>query len=428
MPSIFLFSLLAGLCLSPTSNASPATARDNDHLPQPIVPSKDPWYTAPHGYEEASPGSILRIRPAPGNLTAVIGSNCSAAYNILYRTTNSYLQPAFAVTTVFIPNMNIAKINYTTPLLSYQIPYSTADLDASPSYTLSAGGYPDIPVALGQGWIVNVPDFEGPLASLSLSITEGLAVVDSIRSVLSYQPFHLSPKTTRTALWGYSGGSIATTFALEFQPTYAPELTLHGAALGGLLTSFISANPALDGTGFAGNLPAIYLGLTSQSSSARQFLLSSLHPNNASEFLAAENMSYYQDLTYYQNQNISSYFINLTAFLLHPEIHQLTKNNWEIGWHGIPQVPLFVYKAIHDELVYVQYTDAMVDRWCEVGLDVRYERNTVGGHLAEYYNGVDRSRQFLTWVLQGTTEGEVVPYASGCSIANVTYGSDTSPI
>ena len=420
-PSISGF--LAGLGMFALSNA--ALPLMPGHISQPIPPSNDPWYSAPGDYEYASPGSILRIRPAPRNLTSGTG-NCSAAYNILYRTTNSYFKPAWAVTTVFIPETK-ALTNHTS-LLSYQIPYSTADVDGSPSYALYAGGYPDIPTSLSQGWIVNVPDFEGPLASLSLSITEGLAVLDSMRSILLQPSFNPHPETTRTALWGYSGGSIATTFALEFQAVYAPDLTLHGAALGGLLTSFVTANPALDGGLFAGNLPAIYLGLTSQSPTARAFLLSSLHSNNASAFLSAENRTYTEDLAFFQDQDISSYFINITAFLSDPEIHALIKNNWSIGWHGIPQVPLFVYKAIHDELVYVEYTDEIVSRWCEVGVDIRYERNTIGGHLAEYYNGVGRSMEFLGWILDGVAEGEVVPLDSGCSVANVTVGPDTSPI
>ena len=380
---------------------------------------------APDGYEFAPPGKILRIRAAPGNLTEVTG-NCSAAYNILYRTTNSYFNPAWAVTTVFIPDTKFSSSH--TSLLSYQIPYSTADLDGSPSYALYAGGYPDIPVALSQGWIVNVPDFEGPLASLSLSITEGLAVLDSIRSILLQPLWNPRPETTRAALWGYSGGSIATTFALEFQAVYAVDLTLNGAALGGLLTSFVTADPDINGGLFAGNLPAIYLGLTSQSPTARELLLSSLHPNNASAFLTAENMTYTDDLAFYQDQDISSYFVNLTAFLTEREIRALIKNSWSIGWHGIPQVPLFVYKVIHDELVYVNYTDEMVNRWCGVGVDIRYERNTIGGHLAEYYNGVGRSKEFLEWVLDGVPEGEVVPLGRGCNVTNVTVGSDTSPI
>lgn len=87
-------------------------------LQAPPPPSKDPWYTAPHGYEQAAPGDILKTRPASG-LTKIV-ANSSAAYNILYRTTDSNYKPSWAVTTLFVPSgyptQNGAK------LVSYQIP------------------------------------------------------------------------------------------------------------------------------------------------------------------------------------------------------------------------------------------------------------------------------------------------------------------
>lgn len=83
---------------------------------EPIPPLQDPWYSAPRGYEKKRPGTVLRIREAPGNLTSLV-TNCSAAYNILYRTTNSRYHPDWAVTTVFVPTAPAPA------LLSYQIPY-----------------------------------------------------------------------------------------------------------------------------------------------------------------------------------------------------------------------------------------------------------------------------------------------------------------
>ena len=97
-----------------------------------LPPSQDPFYTAPSGYQNAAPGAVLRVRMAPG-LTSVIG-NTSAAYNILYRTTDSNYQPSWAVTTLYIPQIlaggnatntttgNSSTISPGTALLSYQVP------------------------------------------------------------------------------------------------------------------------------------------------------------------------------------------------------------------------------------------------------------------------------------------------------------------
>jgi len=84
----------------------------------PLPPSQDPFYTAPAGYENAAPGAILRVRPSG---LAKLTPYCSAAYNILYRTTDSNYKSTWAVTTLFIPEIN-STTNSTSgsTLLSYQ--------------------------------------------------------------------------------------------------------------------------------------------------------------------------------------------------------------------------------------------------------------------------------------------------------------------
>lgn len=136
-----------------------------------LPPEQDPWYTAPPGFEQAAPGQILRLRAARGNLTTV-QANSSEAYNILYRTTDSQYKPTWAVTTLLIPNNTVYTSN--DKLLSYQIPYDSADLNASPSYSMYAAGLPDVTAALGRGWYVSVPDYEGPLASFTAGVMSGM--------------------------------------------------------------------------------------------------------------------------------------------------------------------------------------------------------------------------------------------------------------
>lgn len=145
----------------------------------PIPPSQDPFYTAPIGYELAVPGEILRIRVAPGNLASVIGSNFSSAYNILYRTTNSRYKPSWAVTTLFVPASYSSNGTASrTALLSYQFPYDSTDVDASPSYRLyidASYWWSDIGQSLGRGWYVSLPDYEGPTASFTAGVQSGHA-------------------------------------------------------------------------------------------------------------------------------------------------------------------------------------------------------------------------------------------------------------
>jgi hypothetical protein len=407
----------------------------NTDSAQPILPSKDSFYTAPAGYEHTLPGSILRHRSVPGNLSAVTG-NCSASYHILYRTTDSNYGPAWAVTTLFIPKT----INNTdhTSLLSYQIPYDAASIDGGPSYLLSAGGFPDIGVALGQGWVVSAPDFEGSHAAFGLGITAGYAVLDSIRAVKSFTPSSFTKQqdgvakdaNIHTALWGYSGGSLASLWALELHAGYAPDLHLNGAAVGGIVANVTSTLDELSGTFAAGLLPSLLLGITALDTTARAELVAQLKPANASIFLSALNMNFFEASVAFDNQDvIGDYFINgLAPILAQPAIKHVMDNNDYLGYHGIPQVPIFVYKAIGDELAPIKDTDHLVeDIYCKLGVDIRYERNTVGGHNSENANGIARSRQVLTWMLDGTNEGEVVPIGGGCTVVDVTVGVATTP-
>ncbi|KAK3725429.1 hypothetical protein LTR37_000399 [Vermiconidia calcicola] len=390
----------------------------------PLPPTEDPWYTAPPDYELASPGDVLRIRPAPGNLTTIF-SNSSAAYNILFRSTNTHYQPSWAVTTLFVPRGTNGNA-----LVSYQIPYNTVDLDGSPSYLLYAPVSPmvaivntDIDTALSYGWYVNVPDFEGPLASFTAGVQSGHAVLDSVRAVLNTR-FGLSD-TARYAMWGYSGGSLASEWAAELQVQYAPELSFAGAALGGVLSNMSSIIPAINGTMWAGLFPEALLGMTSQYPEAREYLLSQLKPSgpyNRTALLAAADLTITEAFAVYAGQDIYQYLRDGPEFFHAPVIQDVLHREGYMGYHGVPEMPLFIYKAVADEITSIEDTDRMVQRYCEVGANIVYERNTVGGHLAELTNGDRRAFEWLGQVLGGTYEHE------GCTIRNVAVNITDSPL
>ncbi|CZR68880.1 related to lipase 1 [Phialocephala subalpina] len=390
----------------------------------PTPPSQDPWYTVPANFENTAPGTILRVRVAPGNIPSIIG-NCSQAYHLLYRTTDARYRPSWAVTTLYVP---LSPTNATSSgstgdaLLSYQFPYNSADVDSSPSYTWAAGVQsPDLPNALGLGWYVNFPDFEGPLAAFPAGIQEGHAVLDSIRAVLS-SGFGLSP-STRYAMWGYSGGSVSSTWAAELQAAYAPELNFSGMAIGGIVPNVTNTFNLISGNFYAGLLPAGLLGITAQYPEAREYLVSRLKINgtyNATTFLKSLDIDFETGNILYQYQDIFNYFIGGKADLEVPLIQDIFNANGYQGYHGIPQMPTFVYKAIHDELSPVEDSDALVDRYCSVRANILYQRNTVGSHLDEDSNGDARAFEWLKTVLNGSYGSQYS--TEGCTIQNVTVG------
>ncbi|KAK5652947.1 hypothetical protein OQA88_9426 [Cercophora sp. LCS_1] len=380
-----------------------------------LPPSQDPWYKAPKNFEKSSPGEILRIRAAPDNFSSTI-PHCSAAYHILYRTTDTRFRPSWAVTTLLLPSPYTPSSAPATPLLSYQIPYNSVDIDSSPSYDNAAMTPPTGPVAsaLSRGWLVVIPDFEGPTASYGAGVQAGHATLDSLRAVLTLSREPKPHKRTiglitRYALWGYSGGSIATGFAAELSVQYAPELseTIAGAALGGLAANITS--PALDGlneTTYVGLLFALLLGTTNQYPDAYNFVVDSLKetgPYNRTGFLAVGKMTVLEAWANYAGQDIWAYFEQGEAVAHDMGVQRAFWRNAVMGYHGVPRMPLFVYHAVGDRFVPIELTDAYVHRVCAVGARILFERNTVGGHLAEIVNGQGRALTWLEGVLGGTT-------------------------
>ncbi|KAL1870183.1 hypothetical protein Daus18300_005247 [Diaporthe australafricana] len=89
-----------------------------------------------------------------------------------------------------------------------------------------------------------------------------------------------------------------------------------------------------------------------------------------------------------------------------------------MGYHGVPQMPIFAYKAIGDEVSVIADTDALVDKYCNIGANILYRRNTIGMHGDEDANGRPAALRWLSSVLGGTY-GEDYP-ALGCTIQTVT--------
>jgi hypothetical protein len=191
------------------------------------------------------------------------------------------------------------------------LPDDSASVDSSPSYTFYDGSIVDPPIitGLGLGWYVNVPDYEGPLASFTAGVQSGHATLDSVRAALSFG--HGLQPTARVALSGYSGGALASEWAAELQVQYAPELSIAGVAIGGITPNITSVLEVVNSTPFAADLVNGLLGIISQDSAAEKYIMSQLHTPgsyNASSLLAARHQNTTVDSTAYADENIYNYF------------------------------------------------------------------------------------------------------------------------
>ena len=222
-------------------------------------------------------------------------------------------------------------------------------------------------------------------------------------------------------MWGYSGGALASEWAAELAVQYAPEMTFAGVALGGLTPNSTSVLESVNKSPGAELIVNAVIGVAAQDPAARAYLMSQLKtsgPYNASGFLAARTQSTTLDVASYAGQDIFNYFISGPAVIQDPVFKALTNRDTIMGYHGVPAMPVYVYKAVNDEISVVADTDALVERYCGVGANIMYLRNSVGGHVAEATNGFLGAFGFLGSVLSGTYNA-----TTGCTIMNVTMGS-----
>ena len=78
-------------------------------------------------------------------------------------------------------------------------------------------------------------------------------------------------------------------------------------------------------------------------------------------------------------QNITAYFKGGKADILRPQLLDVANRNLMMGFHGVPTMPIFSYHAIADEIAPTSPIDQLMERYCEIGVDLWYQRNLVGG-------------------------------------------------
>jgi hypothetical protein len=397
------------LTLAYLINASPVNVRQ---LITP--PTQDPFYTPPAGYEQAAPGTVLRSRDPPSPLAAfgALPLVLADTQQILYRSTDTFGNPTSTVSTILIP-LNADK----TKLVSYQIAQDSAFLNCAPSYAfqlLSDSGGPlgtigtqaeitGIGAALAEGWVVTIPDHEGPNAAFLANTRGGQHVLDGIRATLSSG---LMSASARAAMWGYSGGSLVSSFAAELAPTYAPELAknLIGVVLGGAVPNITSSLPLLNNSPFAGLLPGGILGFANEYPNIAQLVTDNLVPEKAEAFRRAESQCLGANFLQFLGQDVlNDYFVPGAAFFTeNAEVLAVQEQN-RMGQRA-PQIPVFMYKGVQDQISAVEDTDALYDFYCGSGVDVEYIRDISAEHAALLITGAPSAVQWIREAFKGNTE------------------------
>ncbi|MBF6077867.1 lipase family protein [Nocardia beijingensis] len=330
------------------------------------TPLDDPFYTPPPDFESLPPGTILASRAGGTGLTAFPVRSTE----LLIRSTDSKDQPVPVVATLLLPQAPWTGPG-PRPVLSFNAAIDSLGHRCAPSYKLRNEPTVELwaaQIPLSKGYAVLVPDHQGPRQAYAAGLMAGHAVLDSIRAVVRTPEFGLRPDAP-TVVTGYSGGAIASGWAAQLAPRYAPELNLVGAAFGGVPADFDMLLSTMNGRNAAsGVFLAATLGL------AREYpeLLGLMNDDGwrlaqvgkdlcmtAEELGGAVAPIPVQALTH------------AAAPTELPMVREILAAN-RLG-ASAPTVPVFLYHATHDPWVPLAGAEKLYADWCGAGTPVDFQ-------------------------------------------------------
>jgi hypothetical protein len=236
----------------------------------PPTPEEDPFYqyagTKP--LADIAPGTVLKTRTLSYHVVGL--PTVVPAIQLLYRANNELGEPTVNVTSVLKPLLTIG----TPQVVAYQSFYDSLSPVDEPSYAISGGltlggAIPQVESALIgpsllAGRTVVIADTEGEAADFAAGPEYGTNTLDSLKAAIASPATGLA-STKKIAMIGYSGGAIATEWAAELAPSYAPQVNskLVGATMGGVLVDPAHNLHYVDGSlSWAGVMPMAIVGVS----------------------------------------------------------------------------------------------------------------------------------------------------------------------
>jgi alpha-beta hydrolase superfamily lysophospholipase len=368
---------------------------------RPLLPSDDPFYQAPPGYQHAEPGTVLRSRDVELAFLGLIPQSIRAI-QLLYRTMDMNGQPEAAVTTVIVP----AELDseQPCPLLSYQCAIDAVSSRCFPSYALrrrakALGSLSQfelvlVTAALAEGWAVSVPDHEGARGIWGAPYEPGYRVLDGVRAALSSERIGLSPSAP-IGLWGYSGGGLASAWAAEMCGEYAPELDIVGAVLGSPVGDLGNTFRRLNGGLFSG-LPAMVVAALVHAYPGLDRVIKE-HTNDEGRALLdrLEKMTTVEAVMRMAGRDMGDYLDEpLEDILSTPEVSYVFDST-KLG-AAVPTPPVLIVQAVHDYLIDVNDIDALAAAYSAGGARVTYHRDAFNEHMVLHPLSAPMTLRWLT--------------------------------
>lgn len=389
----------------------------------PLLPTQDPFYAYSGSLQKLAPGAVIRTRAVA--LAGASASQPMTATQVLYRTTGELGQPTVTAATIIQPTSASGE----TKLLSYQTAYDALGAQCDPSYTLR-GGNPGDAIATaekqvilgyaGAGDTVVIPDYEGEHLDWIAGQESGYGTLDGIRA--AEHVLHVPTSTTPVAMVGYSGGSVATEFASELAPKYAPQLHIVGVAEGGIPvdlshnTAYINGSPSWSGTipaTLVSLARAFHFSLSPYLSAYGRRVTNQVKRECIASFVGAYPGLTYQKLLKHKDRDINKIpaFVRVTNHLI-------------MSRSGTPKAPLFIgvgnADGTGDGVMVTKDDEALAHTYCKRGVSVQFKVYTGDDHAHAAIAFIGDAGSFLAARLSGQ------PMSDGCS--SIGRGNSLAPL
>lgn len=366
------------------------------------TPLGEPWFDPPPGYEQSPPGTVLATRPT----TVALLLTPVRSTQILFRTTDSKDRPVAAATTVIVPTAPWTGPG-TRPVVAYNMAIDSLGNTCAPSWTLPRGLAKEVVAVqlfLAKNYAVVVTDHQGPRQAYAAGRMAGHAVLDALRAMVQLPELGLPPASP-IAMTGYSGGAIASGWAAQLAPTYAPDVNIVGTAFGGAPIDYRILLGSMNGKNAASTLfLAAAMGV------AREYpeMFQLMNANGLRLAQIAKDMCVYLLAPGGLVAPIPVQALSDVPDVDRTPIAEEIIRQTRMGGDLAPTTPVFIYQGQHEFWIPKEGAERLYDEWCAHGTDVRLEEY-VGEHIIVAVSGLPGSHAWIDDRLAG------IPAPEGCS-------------
>lgn len=401
----------------------------------PTVTSDRAFYAMPGDVARYAPGAIVRMRPVVVRAMAFLPMAVDS-WQVLYRTTSETGAPIVTAATLIVRRGTTP-----TQLFSMQSATDAVAKQCQPSRALRATtpidfgarsgpitvSNPAVDIvlagsAVAQGWGVVISDYGGLDGQFLVSGLHAHAILDGIRAAQRFPAWKMNSRTP-VGMFGYSGGGMATSIAIENQPSYAPELVVRGAVSGAPLRDVGSALRLAQGSPTSGLVPMGLAALIKRSPSHEAEILRDVTPWGRAKVKAALNQCTGEAV-------VEALWLDYSRFFSAPIGVVLNRPYLKRALADVavtdkrPTAPVYIYKALSDELISTKVTDQLVRGYCAGPAAVTYRREVLppnpipalnSPHVIEMAAGLSPA---MAW-LKARMASSATPPRS-CDVATVT--------